>query len=75
MAVLYNNWAGVLSFFVFLLLALPSDALPKRKNGNTAAANGGATNAAAATEITQATDGSMILDKTVTIKYVCGIEI
>ncbi|EPE30778.1 hypothetical protein GLAREA_03745 [Glarea lozoyensis ATCC 20868] len=84
-----NNWTGFLSFFVFLLLAVPSDAFPKRKgNGNNAAtgntgaakgngaakgaAAGAATGAAAAGGISLATDGSTILDKTVTIN---GLEI
>lgn len=84
MAVLFNNWAGVLSFFLFMLLAIPTDALPqktkattgkaatgattKATKGTKGAAAGGATGATAATKITTATDGSMILDKTVQIK-------
>lgn len=90
MAVFSNSWANALSFFLFLLLAVPSDAFPKRGgngNGNSAAtgntaSNGKATKGNGATKgaaaggaagaaaggISQATDGSTILDKTVTIK-------
>ncbi|KAG9236850.1 hypothetical protein BJ875DRAFT_201874 [Amylocarpus encephaloides] len=91
MAVISNKWVGVLSFFLLLLLAIPTDAAPqRRKNGNgngattkgngattkggatskggaTGATAGGATAGAAATKITQATDGSTILDKTVNV--------
>ena len=75
-----NSWSRVLSLvLLFLLVALPVESLPqRRKKGGakkggaatgaaTGAAAGGAA-AAAATKITQATDGSMILDKTVQIK-------
>lgn len=71
-----NPWIRVLSLvLVFLLVALPVESLPQRKKkggkggatgATTGAAAGGA--GAAATKITQATDGSMILDKTVQIK-------
>ena len=84
MVLILKSWTQAVSFAVYLMLALPTEALPqpKRKNltnGNTknrkGAATGGATAggataggaAAAAVEITVATDGSMILDKTVNI--------
>ncbi|KAH9209441.1 hypothetical protein DL95DRAFT_394387 [Leptodontidium sp. 2 PMI_412] len=72
-----NPWIRVVSLaLLFLLVALPVESLPqRRKKGG--ASRGGATGAAtgataggaavAATKITQATDGSMILDKTVQI--------
>ncbi|TVY41824.1 hypothetical protein LSUB1_G003175 [Lachnellula subtilissima] len=71
MAIIPQSWAGVVSFLVFLLFAFPADALPKKKgqastaSTATTATGGGA--AAAAGGITTATDGSTILDKTVTI--------
>lgn len=85
MSKMFQPWTGVLSFILFLLLALPADALPKKAkaatkgtgattgtgataNTNTAATAGGVAGAAAAGAITQATDGSTILDKTVQIK-------
>ncbi|KAH6669474.1 hypothetical protein B0J14DRAFT_546611 [Halenospora varia] len=84
MSKMFQPWTGVLSFILFLLLALPADALPKKAkaatkgtgattgtgataNTNTAATAGGVAGAAAAGAITQATDGSTILDKTVQI--------
>lgn len=67
-----------LSFFFFLSLILQSDALPRRgrkrpnnNTGNTASATAGTTAGLAATgggTVSQATDGSTILDKTVNIK-------
>jgi hypothetical protein len=67
-----------LSFFFFLSLILQSDALPRRgrkrpnnNTGNTAGATAGTTAGLAATgggTVSQATDGSTILDKTVNIK-------
>ncbi len=74
-----ESWIRFLSFALLVLFALPVESLPKRKNnaatkGNNSATkgNGAATGAAAggvaATAITQATDGSTILDKTVQIK-------
>ncbi|KAG9245218.1 hypothetical protein BJ878DRAFT_419669 [Calycina marina] len=68
-----SSWAQAASFALFLTLALPTDALPqpKRAKGKTTSANSGATTdgatIAAATKITVATDGSTIMDKTVTI--------
>jgi len=77
MALINRSWVWVVSFVVLLFLALPAEALPKRvknKSGKTGAATGAATGATAggatgatAQKITVATDGSMILDKTVNI--------
>jgi hypothetical protein len=67
---LLHSWIRVLSFVFLLVLALPADALPKRKGAATAGATtaGAATGGAAtASKVTTATDGSKILDKTVTI--------
>ncbi|KAK0117953.1 hypothetical protein ONS95_012265 [Cadophora gregata] len=71
-----NSWIRVLSLvFLFFLVASPVESLPQRRKKGGAAKGGAATGAAtgaaaggaAATKITQATDGSMILDKTVQI--------
>jgi len=76
MVLILKSWTQAVSFAVYLMLALPTDALPqpKRKNNQAktgkGAATGGATtggSAAATTKVTAATDGSMILDKTVNI--------
>ncbi|RDL42397.1 Uncharacterized protein BP5553_02376 [Venustampulla echinocandica] len=72
MAPTLHTWAGVLSFVIFLLFGLPVDALPRKKTisntANTATSNTAAAGAAAAAgKISTATDGSTILDKTVTI--------
>lgn len=74
-----NPWIRVVSLaLLFLLVALPVESLPQRRKKGGASRGGAATGAAtgaaaggaavAATKITQATDGSMILDKTVQIK-------
>ena len=78
MVFLHFSGFQALSFFFFLSLILQSDALPRRarkrpnnNTGNTAAATAGNTAGLAATAggtISQATDGSTILDKTVNIK-------
>jgi len=86
MAIISQSWVGVVSLIVFLLLAFPADALPKKakvSTASTAKSAKGATGAKAATGataaggaaaaaggISTATDGSTILDKTVTIKYI-----
>lgn len=62
----------VLSFALFALLAVPVESAPQRKKGgkkgnNAATGAAAGAGAVAATKITQAADGSMILDKTVTI--------
>ncbi|KAH7319123.1 hypothetical protein BKA65DRAFT_409128 [Rhexocercosporidium sp. MPI-PUGE-AT-0058] len=73
-----NPWIRVVSLvLLFLLVALPVESLPQRRKKGGASRGGAATGAAtgaaaggaavAATKITQATDGSMILDKTVQI--------
>ena len=68
---MYESWSRVLSCVLLFVFALSVEALPKKKGSST---NGGATsntgsNAAAASGgVTKATDGSSILDKTVTIK-------
>lgn len=67
MALISESWCRALSLLLFLFLAVPIDALPKKKSA--ASTGGAATGAAAATTITKATDGSTILDKTVNIKY------
>jgi hypothetical protein len=75
---LMYTWARPLSLLLFSLLAIPADALPKRKSPSGKASSGATTGAATgattggatgAGGITTATDGSTILDKTVTIKY------
>ena len=79
---LMYTWARLLPLLLFSLLAIPTDALPKRKSPSGEASSGATTGAAAgattegatgagAGKITTATDGSTILDKTVTIKYSC----
>lgn len=51
--------------FLFLTLLVPVNALPKK---NAASSTTGTTKAATSGGITTASDGSMILDKTVQIK-------
>jgi len=75
MVLILKSWTQAVSFAVYLLLALPTEAHPQPKRKNQAktgkgaatggAGAGGAT--AGAAKITAATDGSMILDKTVNI--------
>ncbi|CAG8981501.1 hypothetical protein HYALB_00003073 [Hymenoscyphus albidus] len=68
MAILLNNWTGFLSFFLFALLAIPTDALPQKKVGNGGGGGGGAATAAGGPpKFSKAKDGSMIMDKTVVI--------
>ncbi|CZT51955.1 uncharacterized protein RSE6_13183 [Rhynchosporium secalis] len=74
-----NSWISVLPLaLLFLLVAGPVESAPQRRKGQGAGNGGGATGGAtgaggagagavAATKITQARDGSMILDKTVQI--------
>lgn len=74
MAIIPQSWIGVVSFLLLLLFAFEVDALPKKKGkASTASTATGATAAggaaAAAGGVSAATDGSSILDKTVTIKY------
>lgn len=56
------SWLKAISL-VFFLSAIPTNAIPAKKGGG---GNGGG--AASSGGITTATDGSKILDKTVTIK-------
>ncbi|KFY43384.1 hypothetical protein V495_03973 [Pseudogymnoascus sp. VKM F-4514 (FW-929)] len=77
MVFLHFSAFRALSFFFFLSLILQSDALPRRgrkrpnnNTGNTSGATAGTTAGLAATgggTVSQATDGSTILDKTVNI--------
>ncbi|PBP25900.1 hypothetical protein BUE80_DR003137 [Diplocarpon rosae] len=62
-------WIRLLSFALLVVFALPVESLPKKKDNAATSSNGaaGGAGAVAATAITQATDGSMILDKTVQI--------
>jgi hypothetical protein len=69
-SMMQEPWIRVLSFILFLLsiLALPDDCLAKKKSSVSATA---ASTAAASTgEVSTATDGSTVLDKTATIKCV-----
>ena len=69
-SIMQEPWIRVLSFVLFLLsiFALPVDCLPKKKAS--ASATAASTAAASAGGLSTATDRSIILDKTVTIKYV-----
>lgn len=61
----------LITFVLILLCAVPSNALPKKKTNGAAAkssSTGSSSGAAAADGVSTATDGSTILDKTVTIK-------
>ncbi|EKD18555.1 hypothetical protein MBM_03548 [Drepanopeziza brunnea f. sp. 'multigermtubi' MB_m1] len=60
-----ESWIRLFCFALLALFALPVESLPK-KNGN-AGASDGSNGVAVPTTITQATDGSMILDKSVQI--------
>lgn len=60
MASTHFQWLKAISF-IFVLLLIPANAIPAKKGSAAAASSGG---------ITTATDGSSILDKTVTIKYI-----
>lgn len=86
MAIIPQSWVGVVSLIVFLLFAFPADALPKKAKTSTTSTAKSATGAKAATGatgaggaaaaaggISTATDGSTILDKTVTIKYIFNV--
>jgi hypothetical protein len=70
---MYESWTGIVSFILLFMLALPVESLPKKKGTSTTGttSNTGTNLAAGASPsggITKATDGSTILDKTVTIK-------
>lgn len=74
---MYSALFRVLAFVLLFLFASPVDCLPKKKgtasngngNGNSAAQTAQQQAAAIPGGISKATDGSTILDKTVTIKY------
>ncbi|RDW87771.1 hypothetical protein BP5796_03465 [Coleophoma crateriformis] len=70
MAFNQESWLRVFSFLLCLVFAFPVNALPKKGTSTSSNGSSGTTKAAAASSsggITKATDGSMILDKTVTI--------
>jgi hypothetical protein len=74
---MYESWIRIVSFILLSFLALPVESLPKHKGtattGTTSNTKANAAAAAAASSsggITKATDGSTILDKTVTIKLI-----
>lgn len=71
MALINISWHQAISFFLFSLFAFPIDALPRKKaasSSSSTTSTAGTSAVAAAGGVTTATDGSMILDKTVTIK-------
>jgi hypothetical protein len=72
---MYESWIRIVSFVLLSFLALPVESLPKHKGtATTGTTSNTKANAAAAASssggITKATDGSTILDKTVTIKLI-----
>jgi hypothetical protein len=76
---MYESWIRIVSFILLSFLTLPVESLPKHKGtattGTTSNTKANAAAAAAAPAspsggITKATDGSTILDKTVTIKLI-----
>jgi len=74
---MYESWIRIVSFVLLSFLALPVESLPKHKGtATTGTTSNTKANAAAAAPaspsggITKATDGSTILDKTVTIKLI-----
>jgi hypothetical protein len=76
---MYESWIRIVSFILLSFLALPVESLPKNKGtATTGTTSNTKANAAAAASssggITKATDGSTILDKTVTIKFVSPPE-
>ena len=68
MALISISWHSITSLFLLSLFAFSIDALPKKKAASSSTASTTGISAAAAGGITTATDGSVILDKTVTIK-------
>jgi hypothetical protein len=72
---MYESWIRIVSFILLSFLALPVESLPKNKStattGTTSNTKANAATAASPSGgITKATDGSTILDKTVTIKLI-----
>jgi hypothetical protein len=70
---MYESWIRIVSFILLSFLALPVESLPKNKGtATTGTTSNTKANAAASSSggITKATDGSTILDKTVTIKLI-----
>jgi hypothetical protein len=74
---MYESWIRIVSFILLSFLTLPVESLPKHKGtATTGTTSNTKANAAAAAPaspsggITKATDGSTILDKTVTIKLI-----
>ncbi|KAK6582128.1 hypothetical protein PZA11_005825 [Diplocarpon coronariae] len=69
--IMQESWTRLLSFALLVVFALPVESAPKKKDNAATSSNGAAGGAAAgalaATTVTRATDGSMILDKTVQI--------
>jgi hypothetical protein len=72
MALIYGSWLRAVAVLVLVCLAISVEALPKKKGATAVTQNTGtttgSTKAAASSAVTTATDGSTILDKTVTIK-------
>ena len=65
--IMQESWLRFLSVVVLGVFAAHVEALPKNR-GNTGTNAAAAAAPTASTSITKATDGSMILDKTVNIK-------
>ena len=69
MPFIQESWLRVISFVIFLLLVAPGNALPKKKaTSSTTTSTTVSDTAGGSINITTATDGSTIMDKTVTIK-------
>lgn len=67
--IMQESWTRILSFALLFVFALQAEALPKKKATTSQTSTSSGTKAAAASGgVTTATDGSMILDKTVQIK-------